>query len=43
MDSVTAVPASQVGRVVQDYINDGAAHVVVEQNADGTYTVYRVA
>jgi hypothetical protein len=28
-----------VGRVVQDFIDDGEVRVVVEQDVDGTYTV----
>ncbi|HYC90425.1 MAG TPA: hypothetical protein VEO54_14505 [Thermoanaerobaculia bacterium] len=42
MESLTGVPASQVGRVVQDFVNDGATNIAVERNADGTYTVTRV-
>lgn len=38
-DSITGIPADQVGRVVQDFIDDGALHVVVERDEDGTYTV----
>ena len=41
MDSITGVPASEVGRVVQDFVDDGAVHVVVEKNDDGTFTVSR--
>jgi hypothetical protein len=39
MQSVSGVPKTNVGQVVQDFIDDGAAHVVVELNEDGTYTV----
>jgi hypothetical protein len=39
MQSVTDVPAPNVGRVVQDFIDDGAVKVVVEQSENGTYTV----
>ena len=38
-ESITGIPAGQVGQVVQDFVNDGAQGVVVEKNADGTYTV----
>lgn len=38
-NSITGVPADQVGRVVQDFIDDGASNVVVELAPDGTYTV----
>jgi hypothetical protein len=38
-DSITGIPADQVGQVVQDFIDDGAANVVVEQVEDGTYTI----
>ncbi|HVG22817.1 MAG TPA: hypothetical protein VND45_01575 [Thermoanaerobaculia bacterium] len=41
MESITGVPANEVGRVVQDFIDDGAMHVVVERNEDGTYRVSR--
>jgi hypothetical protein len=36
---IQRVPADQVGRVVQDFIDDGETHVVVLRDADGTYTV----
>ena len=39
METVTDVPAEDVGTVVQDFINDGASHVVVERDRDGTYNV----
>lgn len=39
MPSVTGIPAGEVGSVVQDFINDGAAEVVVEKLSDGTYNV----
>lgn len=42
MDAITGIPAEAVGQVVQDFINDGATRVVVEQDADGRYTVSRV-
>lgn len=38
-NSVTGIPADQVGQVVQDFVNDGALHIVVERNEDGTYVV----
>jgi len=41
MESITGVPAEAVGQVVQDFVNDGAARVVVEHEADGSYTVSR--
>ena len=37
--SVTGIPAGQVGQVVQDFVNDGAENIIVEKSADGTYTV----
>lgn len=40
MQSITGIPASQVGSVVQDFVDDGAARVVVELNDDGTFTVF---
>jgi hypothetical protein len=39
MQSVSGVPKAKVGTVVQDFINDGAASIIVELNEDGTYTV----
>ena len=42
MEAITGVPANQVGRVVQDYIDDGATEVMVEREPDGTYRVSRV-
>ena len=41
MESITGIPAKNVGRVVQDFIDDGATDVVVEKKEDGTYTVTR--
>ncbi|HVE72692.1 MAG TPA: hypothetical protein VNI54_15110 [Thermoanaerobaculia bacterium] len=41
MDSITGVPAPEVGRVVQDFVDDGATHVVVEKTEDGSFTVSR--
>jgi hypothetical protein len=38
-DSITGIPADQVGQVVQDFIDDGATNVAVEQVEDGTYTI----
>jgi hypothetical protein len=38
-DSITGIPANQVGQVVQDFVNDGATHIAVELADDGTYTV----
>jgi hypothetical protein len=43
MESISGVPAAEVGRVVQDYIDDGAAHIAVQKDADGTFTVYRTS
>lgn len=42
MESITGVPADAVGQVVQDFVNDGATHVVVEREEAGTYRVSRV-
>lgn len=39
MQSVTDIPAANVGRVVQDFVDDGAVKVLVEQNENGTFTV----
>jgi hypothetical protein len=39
MSTITGIPAADVGKVVQDFIDDGAAHVLVEQGPDGTYNV----
>ena len=41
MESINGVPASEVGRVVQDFIDDGATDVVVARDPDGSYTVTR--
>ncbi|HYH09350.1 MAG TPA: hypothetical protein VEK11_20050 [Thermoanaerobaculia bacterium] len=40
-ESVTRVPADKVGRVVQDFVDDGARTVVVTRDDDGTFTVSR--
>ncbi|HEX2832071.1 MAG TPA: hypothetical protein VHW00_03600 [Thermoanaerobaculia bacterium] len=39
MQSITNVPAVNVGRVVQDFIDDGAIKVLVEAAENGLYTV----
>ena len=39
MESISEVPAGSVGQVVQDFVNDGAAQVVVQREEDGTFTV----
>ncbi len=39
MQSITNVPAVNVGRVVQDFIDDGAVKVLVESTENGTFTV----
>jgi hypothetical protein len=36
---VTDIPADKVGTVVQDFVDNGAAKVLVEQEPDGQYTV----
>ena len=41
MEAITGVPAQEVGRVVQDFIDDGATDVVVSKSPDGTYSVTR--
>lgn len=41
MESINGIPENAVGRVVQDFVNDGAARVVVVRDADGTFTVTR--
>lgn len=39
MQTISGVPSSRVGQVVQDFIDNGAAQVSVQLNEDGTYTV----
>jgi len=39
MQNVSGVPASSVGTVVQDFIDNGASRVVVEISEDGTFNV----
>ena len=41
METIHNVPAPAVGRVVQDFIDDGATNVIVQQNSDGTFDVTR--
>lgn len=36
---ITGIPAAQVGRVVQDFIDDGKTNVIAQLMDDGTYTV----
>ncbi len=38
-ESITGIPADQVGQVVQDFVDDGATHVVVTRAEDGTFAV----
>lgn len=38
-ESITGIPAESVGRVVQDFVDDGATQVVIDLAEDGTYTV----
>jgi hypothetical protein len=42
MEAISGVPAEAVGQVVQDFVNDGAAHVVVQREEDGRFTVSRI-
>ena len=42
-ESITEIPPKEVGRVVQDFVDDGAEQIVVERDAAGTYTVSRSA
>ena len=42
MSAISGVPAADVGKVVQDFIDDGATRVVVEQGDDGSFTVMSV-
>jgi hypothetical protein len=42
MQTITGIPAEAVGQVVQDFINDGAGHVVVERDESGLFTVSAV-
>ncbi len=39
MQTINGVPASSVGQVVQDFVDDGATHVEVKQEQDGTFTI----
>lgn len=39
METITGIPADAVGRVVQDYVDDGAQRIVVEREPGGTYSV----
>lgn len=39
MSEVTGIPADAVGRVVQDFIDNGAEKVTVRRDGDGTFTV----
>lgn len=39
METMTGIPASEVGRVVQDYIDDGVTRILVELQSDGSYTI----
>jgi len=39
MSTISGIPPEEVGRVVQDFVNDGARQVVAELAPDGTYTV----
>lgn len=39
MNSVTDVPANEVGGVVQTFINTGSTTVIVEADGNGTFTV----
>ena len=36
---VTDIPPAEVGTVVQDFVDNGAANVRVERQPDGKYTV----
>jgi hypothetical protein len=42
-EALTRVPADKVGRVVQDFVDDGATSVTVTRDDDGTFTVSRSA
>lgn len=41
MESISGISPEQVGLVVQDFVNDGATIINVQQDDDGTYTVTR--
>lgn len=41
METISGIIPDQVGVVVQDFVNDGATNIVVQQDEDGTYTVTR--
>jgi hypothetical protein len=36
---LTEIPADAVGRVVQDFVDDGFVTIIVERQNDGTYTL----
>lgn len=38
-DSLSGVKKEDVARVVNSYLDDGAAHITIVKDADGTYTV----
>jgi hypothetical protein len=39
MQSITNIPASNVGQVVQDFVNDGAVRIQVQAEDNGQFTV----
>lgn len=39
MQTLSGIPPANVGRMVQDFIDNGASRVIVELNEDGTFTV----
>ena len=39
MPTVDDVPASDVGEVVQGFVDEGRTRIVVTRNADGTFRV----
>ncbi|HEX8409211.1 MAG TPA: hypothetical protein VF883_10115 [Thermoanaerobaculia bacterium] len=41
METISGITPGQVGLVVQDFVNDGATNINVQQDEDGTYTVTR--
>lgn len=39
--SITGIPAEEVGNVVQDFVDDGATEIAVQRDENGTFTVSR--
>lgn len=37
--NITGIPASEILTVIKDFLDDGAATIVVERQQDGTYNL----